>query len=160
MKPHINNKSQKSYRTKAEVLVKKVINKIPAKFLEALDEVSLLDFSKKHYPICRYISGDESRPPRIEIYMDNSILGNIPFFSALSLNIYLLLAINQHMEKFLKPHTQDPEVLAINASKVNYSWMDLGLWNPMLAVFKLFHFFTQGKSFRNFVKWWTDKLGR
>jgi len=162
MKPRITNNCQKSYRINAKHLVEKIIGKIPQKFLVGLEEVFLLDLGREDYPTCRYVpSNKKSESSKIEIYMNNKILQGIPFLSNLALNIFLLLAINKHIDKHLKPKTQDPEILSINKSKINYSWMYLGLWNPFLAVFKLFHYFVaQRRPFRSLMKWWTDSLNK
>jgi hypothetical protein len=160
MTPAVINRCKRRYRINVEKMVNRIVDRIPEKFLDGLLDISLLDFGKKHYPMCRYIEGNgDSRLGRIEIYLDNQDFTGIPFFSALALNIHLLLAINQHIDKYVKTKTEDREILSANTSRINYSWMYFGLWNPLLAVFRVFDYaVSQSRLFRMLLKRWADRL--
>lgn len=159
MRPNIINKCKKTYRFNVEKFVKNIVGRIPEKFLEGLDHISLLDFGKENYPMCRYIVGNiGSNWRRIEIYLDNPDFTRIPFFSPLAINVHLLLAINRHVE-YLQTKTEDREILSINTSKIDYGWMYLGVWNPLLFGFKVFHYsVAQGRLFKMLLKKWTNRL--
>lgn len=135
MKPRIINRCLKRNCSHAEKIVKKVISKIPEKFLEGLDSVDLLDTSEISDPVCKYISNKESR--KIEIYLENPILHKIPFISALSLNIYLNLSVNKHIDNYLKSKVKDQEILSIKLNRINYNWMHFSPWNPLYVMLKI-----------------------
>ncbi len=159
MKPNIINKCKKTYRIDVEKFAKRIVSKIPDKFLEGLDHISLLDFGGKDYPMCRYIAGNSgSKWRRIEIYLDNPDLSKIPFFSPLAINIHLLLAINRHIA-YLKQQTEDREILSINTNKVNYEWMYLGVWNPLVGIIKFIRNLTaQRLFFKTLLRKWTNEI--
>jgi hypothetical protein len=139
MKPDIINKCEKAYRIDVEKLVRKIVGRVPEKFLKDLDFISLLDVGDEGHPMCRYVMDNvKSKRRTIEIYLENSDFTMIPFFSPLAINIHLILAINQHIE-YLKARTPDREIQAVNTSKIDYEWMYLGFWNPLLIVFKFLH---------------------
>jgi len=159
MKPKVNNKCQNRYRINVEKLINGTIDKVPEKYFEGLDEVTLLDFGKDHYPICRYVHSNKGKSRKIEMYMDNQILHKIPFISPLALNIYLLLAVNQHIDQYLKNKTEDIEIFSIDTNRVNYSWMYFPRWNPLFLVIKIFHYsVAQTRFFRILLKKWSDHL--
>jgi hypothetical protein len=157
MKPKITNNCKKIYRLKAEELTEQIINKIPEKFLDGLKEVSLIDSGKGGDSINRYIPRNRnSNYSKIEIDLDNKIF-KIPYISTLSLNIFLLLSINQHIDRYLRNKTEDPDILSFNSSKVNYNWMYFGIWKPMLVFNRFFQQVIGGRGlFKSILKWWTN----
>jgi hypothetical protein len=161
MKPRVNNKCQKHYRINVEKVVQGIIYKVPEKYLEGLDEVYLLDYGEPLYPICRYVSENEGGDRRIEIYLENHILSKVPLFSTLALNIYLLLAINQHIDRYLKNKTEDQEILSIDPNRVNYAWMYFSTWNPLFLIIKILNYsIAQTQLFQRIFKRWADNLFR
>jgi hypothetical protein len=159
MRPSVINRCQERYRINVERVVRNIVSRIPEKFMDGLSDISLLDFGRGDYPMCRYISGNEgSKLRRIEMYLDNPDFTGIPFVSPLAVNIHLILAINQHI-KYLKTRTDDPEILSINTSGVDHRWMYLGIWNPLLFVFKPFDCLIVGRRFfKFFLKQLANKL--
>ena len=159
MRPVVTNKCKKRYRINVERLVKNIVSRIPEKFLDGLSDISLLDFAKEDYPMCRYVSGNRgTKSRRIEMYLNNPDFTRIPLFSPLAVNIHLLLAINQHIEH-LKTKTEDREILSIKTVKVDHRWMYLGVWNPLLFGFKVFHYsVAQSRLFKMLLKKWTNRL--
>ncbi|NIM98356.1 MAG: hypothetical protein GTO24_09850 [candidate division Zixibacteria bacterium] len=159
MRPNIINACKKTYRIDVEKFVKNIVRRIPGKFLDGLDHICLLDFGKEDYPMCRYVVGNGgAKRRRIEIYLDNPDLTRIPFFSPLAINIHLLLAINRHIEH-LKTKTEDQEVLSVNTSKIDYGWMYLGIWDPLLAAFNFLRYsVAQSRLFKTLLKKWTNNL--
>jgi len=159
MKPKVINKCQKHYRINVEKIVQGIIYRVPEKYLVGLCGIYLLDYGKAHYPICRYVSVNKGEDRRIEIYLENQILHKIPFVSKLALNIYLLLAINQHIDKYLKYKTEDQEILSIDPNRINYGWMYFSVWNPLFFIIKILNFtIAQTRLFRSIFKRWTDHL--
>lgn len=160
MRPTITNKCKKKYRINVENITKKITGRIPEKYLEGLEDISLLDIGKAEYPMCRYIPGiGDSKHGKIEIYLDNRDLTKIPFFSTFAINIHLLLAINQHIDTCLKPQTEEEEILSINTGKIEYSWMYFGVWEPLLIILKTFRYlFTDRRPFKRLLKWWANRL--
>ena len=159
MRPCVINRCQERYRINVERIVRNIVSRIPEKLMEGLSDISLLDFGQEDYPMCRYISGNNgSKSRRIEMYLDNPDFTKIPFVSPLAVNIHLILAINQHI-KYLKTRTDDPEVLSINTSRVNHRWMYLGVWNPLLFVFKPFDcLIVRRRFFKYLLNQWVKKL--
>lgn len=141
MKPKIINRCINLNCSHAEKVVKGVISKIPDKFLEGINSIDLLDNSDIADPICKYISNEKSR--KIEIYLENPILHKIPFISALSLDIYLILSINKHIDNYLKPRSKDQEILLINPTRINYNWMHFSPWNPFYVILKILNLFVK-----------------
>jgi len=161
MKPKVKNKCQMPYRINVEKVIKGIINKIPERYLEGLAEVTLLDYGKVHYPICRYVSKNKGKDRRIEIYFENQILYKIPLVSILALNIYFLLAVNQHIDQYIKGKMKDQEILSIDPNRVNYNWMYSPTWNPLLFFITIFNYsIAQTQLFQKILKKWTDNLIR
>ena len=159
MRPKIINKCKKTYRKDIEKLVRKIVSRVPEKFLRDLDYISLLDFGGEGHPMCRYLVNNvKSKERTIEIYLDNPDLTRIPFFPPLAINIHLILAINEHV-KYLKAKSPDREIQAVNTSKIDYEWMYLGVWNPLLVVFKFLHYLiTPTRVFRKLLRRWTNRV--
>lgn len=160
MAVNIINHCKKGYRPDPEKIVSKILEKIPAKFLSNLGEIHLFDLGEKEYPMMKYVQdGSEGEISRIEIYMDNSDFSGLPFFSILSLNVHFIIAINEHIEKYLKQQSKDKEVLSYSSAMANYDWMYLGVWSPLLVVIKVFNYlFSKIKFLRSAMLRWTNKL--
>lgn len=159
MKPKVKNKCQRHYRINIEAVIKGIIDKVPEKLLEGIVEVSLLDYGKSHYPICRYVSENKGKDRRIEIYFENKILHKIPFVSVLALNVYLLLAINKHIDQYIKDKMKDQKILSIDPNRINYNWMYFPTWNPLFFIIIIFNYsIAQTRLFKRILKKWTDNL--
>ena len=46
----------------------------------------------------------------------------------------LILKINEHIENFIKPHTDDEAILAFQPSRINLKWAYFGIWNPVKII--------------------------
>lgn len=157
MMTEIIYKCQKHYHVNAEKIVKGITNKIPEKYLIGLDEIYLLDDDESSYPVCKYVSNNEGI--RIEVYLENPILSKIPFISALSLNTYVLLAINKHIDSYLKPRTKDQEILSINSNKINYAWMSFSQWNPLFIIIRILNvLIAPTRLFRAILEKWNNYI--
>jgi hypothetical protein len=140
----IINYCQESYRPDPETIVRHILARIPEKFLTDLGEVRIFDGNQdkeKSSEILYIQETPSSDHAWIEIYMDKKgLLSGIPFFSVLMLNIFFIGAINEHIEKHLQPHSQDPEILACSVGIFRYSWAYFGIWNPILILFKMINY--------------------
>jgi len=161
MKPKIINNCKKTYRFNAEQLTERIIHGIPEKYLDGLGEVLLFDSGKEQNSINRYIPANTKlKRARIEIDLSSTIF-RIPYCSTLSLNIFLLLSINQHISKYLKNRTEDQEILSFNTNRVNYDWINFGIWSPIAVLNSAFHYCVGKREvFQKMLKWWSNIVTR
>ncbi len=134
MKPVIVNKCKKNYRTDFEKTVRRIVSRIPDKFLAGLSEIVFLDSEEEAYPRIRHIRCKKSK---IEINMDYEEYSKYPFFSIFALNMDFVLSVNEHIRKCLKPATDDSEILSIHEGRINYRWMYFGVWAPFMFLLTL-----------------------
>jgi hypothetical protein len=138
MKPRIVNECNKQYRLDVVKVVNNIVDRIPDKFLDGLSEIILVDEQGKNSDRIRYIpDGSKKNDSKIEINMGELEYSKYPIYSILALNMDFLLKINEHITRYVKQISTDPEVLSISESKINYSWMYLGIWRPFFILFMI-----------------------
>ena len=132
----INNCSN-DYRIDHEKIVRKILKKIPTKYLEGLSRVVLVCEEKKLVHRMEYSLDRKANELTIEVSIDVEDYNKYPFFSEFSFNIDFISKVNEHIEKAVKPHSNDPNVLMHNSGRVNYKWMYIGSWAPILYLFNI-----------------------
>lgn len=148
MKILIKNNCKKKYRPNPEITISKIVDKIPSSFLEGLSAIEIFDHGKKEYPTARYIkASNSSKQGKIELYMDSRSLSGIPFLSILEQNIHIINAINNHVEFYVKPKTNDQQTVNYTTNKINLSWIHIGPWQPLVVIFRLTSFMIGKISF-------------
>jgi hypothetical protein len=153
------NHCQKIYRPDVERVIRKILERIPSKFLDGIEKVELFDFGKEEFPMMRYVKEAKGETASIEIYMDSPAFSGIPFFSVLGLNIHFLDMINHHIEKSIKPKSKDIKILSYPSAMVNYDWMYLGVWSPLLIVVKILNFiYSRIRISKNLIFYWVKNL--
>ncbi len=138
MNVKIVNTCRKTYKPDPENTVQHILERIPDKFLEGLGEVHLCDAAKESEERAgsRYVwNPHTSQDAVIEIYMGNMVNG-IPFFSIFTFNAVFFFAFSDHMKR-LKRQTTDPEIVSFRIGIVQYDWLYLGRWNPLLVLLKI-----------------------
>ena len=142
MSVKIINYCKKTYKLNPEKLVSRILEKIPDKFLIHLGEIHLFDVRKDNGPHVKYIGkADSSQDAIIEIFMDDPTFHVFSFFSLVSFNDSFLMGMNEHIEKYVKVHSHDKEILSRDPLRVNYEWMFFGGWYPLFFVlFKIPHY--------------------
>lgn len=138
MNVKIVNTCKQAYKPDPENTVRHILERIPDKFLAGLGEVCLYDAVKERTQRAgaQYIW--RSRPSQyavIEIHMDKTLSG-IPFFSMFTFNAVFFFAFSDHIRR-LKKQTTEPEVVAFRVGTVQYDWWYLGVWTPILGLFKI-----------------------
>ena len=143
MNIRIKNNCQKKYSFDPYKVTKRILEKIPIKFLDGLGEISIFDESTEDRYV-RYLIGEKgTNASRIEIDMSGMM-----FPSILTFNQFLNTAIVDHVVKFLQPFSNDKDILAIRSSRVKLDWLYLEKWRFLIAPIKLL-----GLLYRN-IKWY------
>lgn len=157
---NIIDKRKKKYHTDVAKIIKKILNKIPAKYLDKLGNIYIYDSLKRNQNKIEYvISKEDKDDSEIIINMEGSDFNGIPFISILAINIYFIMVINKHIEYCLKPKTNDDEIISYVTSRINYSWMWLGIWTPLLSPIMLSNFILFRFSLvKTYTRAWATKI--
>jgi len=159
MNPYINNQCRVKYRINVKEIIQRIIANIPNEFICGLDEIILLDHGSEDSPMCRYIPAIKSKNnAKIEIYLDNKDFTQIPFFSVIIINVHFILAINEHIDQLSRKVKNNRKTFQINTHKINYDWMYLGMWNPLLIFFKILNKLILGEYLKGLIRAWNNKL--
>ncbi len=136
------NYCKKKLKFDVEKIVRGILKKIPAKYLTGISEICIFDHrTRKNIPSVRYLMKKKnSKTSKIEIYMDDPDFSGSLIMATLSFNTLFILAINEHIEKFLKKRTKDKEILIYPPSMANHNWMYFGKWDIMLKSIKVVHY--------------------
>lgn len=132
----LTNRCQRNYKPDQVGLTKKIIERIPGKFLIGLHEILFYDNSSN--PVVKYDIGDKkSRLPCFHIYMGG--FSKNYKFSRFHYNLLLNGLITSHIVKFLQPRSNDPEILSIRPSRINHpEWLSFGVWTPFVKLLSFF----------------------
>lgn len=164
MKVNIINYCQKPYKLNPEELIQHILEKIPDKFLIALAEVRIFDVRKdSDSPHVKYIQPTQhSKEAILEIYMDDPTFHLFSFFSILCFNMSFLDGVNEHIEKYVKRHSNNKKIMLKNPLRYNYEWMFFGLWYPLFFVlFIIPHYlFSKSRIFRKVALYLRDLFVR
>jgi hypothetical protein len=129
MKPKITNNCKNTYKPDQIKMTNKILEKIPDKFLLGLNEIVFHDRSND--PVIKYVlekKGEGST--KIDIYMGG--FATKGKYSLLHYNLLLLPTIADHIVKYLKPISDDPDIQAVVRHRYNPKWVYLG---PLSSVF-------------------------
>ncbi len=128
-KVKINNECKLKYKPDHIYVINKILEKIPDKYLEGLEEINFYDDEK--YPIVRYAKGKPfSRPSRIDVFMGG--VASSQKYSLMHFNIAINPTIVQHIVQYLQPKSKDQEILSYKSGRYDPNWLYLGAWSPLL----------------------------
>jgi hypothetical protein len=136
-KMDIINNCAKNYRIDHEIMVREILKKVPTNYLEGLSRVVLVCEDRKLVHRMEYFLDRRLNQSTIEVSIDMEDYNKHPFFSKLSFNIDFISKVNEHIEKSVKPYSNDPNILMHNSDRINYKWMYLEGWTPILFLFKI-----------------------
>ncbi len=156
MNVELINNCKKSYRPDPLRISRKILDKIPGKYLVGLGEIVFFDESS--HKSCKYIIGKKnSKLSRIEIYIGN--LTNTDKFSLFDFNILLNTTIVEHVIRYLQPGSNDKDILSFRMRRYKADWLYLGLWSPLLIpIYLNGYVYKKAKFYREFLKKQTTKL--
>ena len=127
-KVKINNNCTIKYKPDHIYVTNKILEKVPYKYLEGLEEINFYDDRKG--PI-KYIEGKPfSKPSRIDIFMG----GVAPSgkYSLIYFNFIINPTIVEHIVDYLQPKSKDNEILSYRRGRYDPKWLYLGIWSPLL----------------------------
>jgi hypothetical protein len=152
----LTNKCKSKYRPDQVELTRRILQRIPDKFLVGLGEIEFFDESND--PVGKYDPAKKAYGiSRIRIYMGG--FSNGGKYSIFHYNLLLNAMIVNHIVKSLRPSSQDTEILSIAPHSIKSDWMCLGLWSPILVPLNLLgSIFRRSKSFQRFFRWYTDRI--
>lgn len=153
MKPIIINNCKRTYRIDAEKIFRKVIDRVPEKYLHGLGKVVLFESDNDKYNRMIYtINGGDGKAGLIKVNMAYEEYSRYPFFSIFALNMDFIFKLNEHVHKYIIPMSDDPEILKHPESRINYNWTYFGVWTPLVYLFNLLtQPFRKLPQFRNTV---------
>ena len=131
----IVNTCQKTYTPDPEWVIRKIIERIPAKFLSGLHEVRLIEHEQES--LARYVAKNtvhtqQEAVPRIDVSLSG--LRREQKISALLLNIVFIHALVEHILVIIQPTSHDEEILAVRRSRIpSYDWLYVGWWTGILV---------------------------
>jgi len=137
MKLNIINNCSKVYRINHEKIIRKILGKIPSKYLDGLSEIILNCEENKFVHRMRYSLEKTVNKSAIEINIAIEDYNKYPFFSEFSFNIDFISKVNEHVVKSVKPYSNDPDILMYHSGRLNPKWMYLGNWTPILYLFNI-----------------------
>lgn len=123
MKPKLINNCKNTYMPDPIKVTDKILQKIPSKFLQGLDEIIFHDLSND--PVIKYIVGNKDKSnSKINIYMKGFATNGK--YSLLHYNLLLLTTITDHIVMYLQPISDDPDINAVIRHRYNQKWVYMG----------------------------------
>lgn len=153
----LTNRCKSNYRPDQLELTRRILDRIPDKFLVGLDDIIFYDESND--PVVQYEFGENANDSsKIRIYMGG--FSNRRKYSRFHYNLLLNGLITDHIVKYLQPSSQDTEILSIRPHRINHpEWMYWGIWSPMLIPLNLLTFLYRKSGFlRRFVHWYRGPI--
>jgi hypothetical protein len=153
----LTNKCKSKYRPDQLELTRRILDRIPEKFLAGLGEIIFYDDSND--PVVKYELGAKANgSSRIRIYMGG--FANDGKYSRFHYNLLLNGVIVDHIVKCIQPGSQDTDILSIRPHRINHpEWMYWGVWSPMLIPLNLLTFLYRKFGFlRRFVDWYKGRI--
>ena len=133
----INNHCTLKYKPDHVYVTKKILAKVPDKYLVGLEEINFYDDEK--YPIVRYVKGKPfSKPSRIDVFMGG--VASSQKYSLMHFHIVINPSIVEHIVKYLQPNSNDKDILSYRNGRYDPNWLYLGIWSPLLIPIKLGRF--------------------
>jgi hypothetical protein len=146
----LTNNCKIKYRPDQLELTRRILQRIPDKFLAGLSEIIFYDESND--PVVKYeLREKPNGSSRINMFMGGfSKKGR---YSTFHYNILLNGMIVSHIVHSLQPESRDPEILTIRPHRINHpEWMYLGIWSPFIVPLNfLSYLYRKSLLFRTFV---------
>jgi len=145
----INNNCTIKYKPDHVYAIQRILNKIPGKYLEGLEEINFYDDVKN--PIVRYVKGKPfSKRSRINVFMGG--LASSQKYSLIHFNFVINPTIVEHIIKYLQPKSHDKDILSYRSGRYDPKWLYLGIWSPLLLPMSLGRLlYNKVTSFRLFI---------
>ena len=132
----INNCTLK-YKPDHIHVTKKILEKVPDKYLVGLEEINFYDDERD--PIVKYVKGKTfSNLSRIDVFMGGLISSQK--YSLMHFNFVINPTIVFHIVRYLQPNSQDKDILSYRSGRYDPNWLYLGIWSPLLIPMRLGHF--------------------
>ena len=126
------NNCVQPYKPNHIKITEKILNRIPVKYLEGLEEIRFWDDSKDS--IAKQVSNGNQTKSTFNIYMGG--FSKNSSFSITHFNIVFINLVADHVVKILQPNSNDKDILAIRQHRINsFGWMWLGYRQPMVYLF-------------------------
>ena len=153
----LTNRCKSKYWPDQLELTRRILLRIPDKFLDGLGEIIFYDESNDS--VVQYDFDKKANDSsKIRIYIGGFSSGGK--YSRFHYNLLLNGIITDHIVKYLQPTSQDTDILSIRPHRINHpEWMYWGVWSPFLVPLNLFgSIFRRSKSFHRFFRWYTDRI--
>lgn len=137
MKPRIIDKCSKHYKFDYEKVVLKILDKIPDKFLSGISEIIFENKGPDSYGVKYYFDKSRSSLSKIYINMDIHIYTGNSFMIYFYLNTGFLVNITKHISLYLKPVSNDKDILNYKIPNANYIWAYFGPWTPIFELLRI-----------------------
>jgi len=135
----LTNRCKNQYKPDQVQLARKILDKIPPKYLIGLREIIFYDDSAN--PVAQYQIGDtRTEPSKFHIFVGG--FSKRARFSRSHFNFLLNGLITDHIVLYLQPRLKDTDILAIKRNRINHpERLSFGLWTPLYRVLTIFGFF-------------------
>jgi hypothetical protein len=149
MKIEIINNCSKTYKPDHIKITKKILDRIPEKYLEGIAEIRFWDESND--PIVKQVSDDKHTKSTFDIYMGG--FSRNSSFSISQYNIVFINLVADHVVRILQPKSNDKDILAIRPYRIpSFGWMWLRYWQPIVYIFMAGNYlYSKVTIFRKFV---------
>ena len=149
LKMRINNRCDLKYKPDHVYVIKKILSKIPDKYLEGLKEINFYDDVKN--PIVKYVKGKPfPMSSRIDVFMGG--LAKSQSYSLIHFNFVINPTIVQHIVENIQPKSKDKDVLSYRSGRYDPNWLYLGIWSPVLIPINFGRFlYNKVEIFRSFL---------
>ena len=124
----VRNTCINKYRPDPEKVIKKVLKKIPQKFIENIICIEIFDDKKEEPLEIQAIQNKEKAT--IKINMENPDFSGKPFFSIALLNLSFMWALNDYLGKISNTK--------IEKHNFKVRWLHFGLWTPLVYFVMIF----------------------
>jgi hypothetical protein len=144
----INNCTLK-YKPDHIYVTKKILEKVPDKYLVGLEEINFYDDERD--PIVKYVKGMTlSNPSRIDVFMGGLV--SAQKYSLVHFNFVINPTIVDHIVQYLQPKSNDKDILSYRSGRYDPNWLCLGIWSPLLIPMNLGRFlYNKVAPFRLFI---------
>lgn len=145
----INNNCTLKYKPDHLYATKKILEKIPYKYLEGLSDINFYD--DENDPIVEYVKGKPfSKPSRIDVYMGG--VASSQKYSLMYFNFLINPTIVKHIVEYLQPKSDDKDILSYRSGRYDPNWLYLGIWSPLLIPMNIGHFlYSKLSPFRIYI---------
>ena len=120
----IINNCMKSYKPNPEKVIKRILSKVPSKYIDGIRYVDIYD-DKSDSPLETHFK-PTADGVSLHVNMKNSDFSGTPFFSIMMLNLSIIWAINDsYGKKTMTNYSQH---------NIRVGWLSLGIWTPFVYI--------------------------